>query len=147
MATVFPTGSCPDGNAPILVRKGEDVFFSQYMNSRLKTIYGADADEFRPKRWETGELDAIGWAYFPFLGGLRRCLGEVCALMEIYYTVTRLQLAFPGTCLPDREQIEPVGRKSSSRRLCCRARMVAESLLTSSRIVSGYRQTKFAIIT
>lgn len=95
----------------MLVRKGELVVFSQYVNSRKKNIYGADADEFRPERWKTGELAKIGWAYFPFNGGPRQCLGEDFALMEVSYTVVRLLQTFPSISLPKEEPVEPVGRE------------------------------------
>jgi cytochrome P450 len=85
------------------------VVFSQYVNSRKKNIYGPDADIFRPERWETGEMKDIGWAYFPFNGGPRQCLGEDFALMEVYYTVVRLLQAFPTIELPEGESVEPVG--------------------------------------
>lgn len=62
---MLPMGGGPDGTSPILVRKGEVVVISQYVNSRTKNIWGPDADEFRPRRWETGELDNIGWAFSP----------------------------------------------------------------------------------
>ena len=107
--TILPTGGGPDGNSPILVRKGELVVFSQYVNSRKQNIYGPDADYFRPERWETGELANIGWAYFPFNGGPRQCLGEDFALMEVSYAVVRLLQTFPVIDLPTGEKIEPVG--------------------------------------
>jgi cytochrome P450 len=107
--TVLPTGGGPDGNSPILVRKGELVVFSQYVNSRKQNIYGADADLFRPERWETGELANIGWAYFPFSGGPRQCLGEDFALMEVHYTIVKLLQTFPCIKLPADEPNEPVG--------------------------------------
>lgn len=107
--TLLPSGGGPDGTNPILVRKGELVVFSQYINSRKKNIYGPDADEFRPERWETGELTNIGWAYFPFNGGPRKCLGEDFAMMEVMYTAVRLLQAFPAIRLPDGEVVEPVG--------------------------------------
>jgi cytochrome P450 len=93
----------------MLVRKGELVVFSQYVNSRKRNIYGDDADEFRPERWETGELAEIRWAYFPFNGGPRQCLGEDFALMEVSYTVVRLLQTFPVISLPMGEPVEPVG--------------------------------------
>ena len=85
------------------------VVFSQYVNSRKKNIFGPDADDFRPERWETGELADVGWAYFPFNGGPRRCLGEDFALMEVSYTVVRLLQHFPVVELPKAEPVEPVG--------------------------------------
>lgn len=107
--TILPTAGGPDGNSPILVRKRELVVFSQYVNSRMKSIYGEDADAFRPERWETGELSDIGWAYFPFNGGPRQCLGEDFALMEVSYTLMRLLQAFPVIKLPEGDVVEPVG--------------------------------------
>lgn len=83
--------------------------FSQYVNSRKQNIYGPDADDFRPERWETGELANIGWAYFPFNGGPRQCLGEDFALMEVSYTIVRILKTFPVIKLPVGEHIEPVG--------------------------------------
>ena len=107
--TILPVGGGPDGTSPIMVRKGELVVFSSYVNSRRKNIYGPDADDFRPERWETGELDNIGWAYFPFIGGPRQCLGEDFAWMEISYTIVRLLQTFSVIKLPKGEPIEPVG--------------------------------------
>lgn len=105
----MPTGGGPDGSSPMLVRKGELVVFSQYVNSRKKNIFGEDAEEFRPERWETGELTNIGWAYFPFNGGPRQCLGEDFALMEVSYTVVRLLQRYSKIVLPEGEPNEAVG--------------------------------------
>ncbi|KAM0817194.1 putative Cytochrome P450 [Seiridium cardinale] len=107
--TILPTGGGPDGDSPILVRKGELVVISQYVNSRKKNLYGQDADDFRPERWETGEMDKIGWAYFPFNGGPRQCLGEDFALMETSYTIIRLLQTFSNITLPQGEKSEPPG--------------------------------------
>ena len=107
-ATTLPRGGGPDGNAPILVRKGEMVVFSQYVDARRKNIYGPDADEFIPERWEC-EPSRFGWAYFPFNGGPRACLGRDFALMEISYTIVRLLQAFPSISLPANESNETPG--------------------------------------
>lgn len=107
--TILPTGGGPDGRSPILVRKGELVVFSQYVNSRTKNIYGPEADYFIPERWEGGNLANIGWAYFPFSGGPRQCLGEDFAMMEISYTIVRLLQTFSAIALPKGELVEPVG--------------------------------------
>ncbi|CZR56279.1 probable cytochrome P450 alkane hydroxylase [Phialocephala subalpina] len=107
--TILPTGGGPDGHSPILVRRGELVVFSQYVNSRMRSIFGPDADDFRPERWEGSGLSGIGWAYFPFSGGPRQCLGEDFALMEVSYTVVRLLQASSLITLPSGEKIVPVG--------------------------------------
>ena len=106
--TTLPRGGGPDGDAPILVRKGELVVFSQYVNARRKNIYGPDADDFVPERWES-EPYKFGWAYFPVNGGPRACLRQDFALMEISYTIVRLLQAFSRISLPANESNEPPG--------------------------------------
>lgn len=107
--TILPTGGGPDGNSPILVRRGEVVIFSQYVNSRKKNLYGEDAYEFRPERWETGELASIGWAFFPFNGGPRICLGQDFALMEVSYAIIRLLQETSDIFLPLGEKVGKTG--------------------------------------
>lgn len=98
--TILPRGGGPDGNSPILVRRGELVVYSQYVNARRKNIYGPDAGDFRPERWEGGSANPFGWAYFPFNGGPRACLGQDFAIMEVSYTLVRLLQTFPILRLP-----------------------------------------------
>ena len=108
--TILPRGGGPDGTAPILVRKGEVVVFSQYVNARRKNIFGPDANDFRPERWEEQDSsNPYGWAYFPFNGGPRACLGQDFALMEVSYTIVRLLQAFATIRLPSGEKNEPIG--------------------------------------
>ena len=107
--TILPRGGGPEGTSPILVKKGEVVIFSQYVNARRKNIYGPDADEFRPERWEGAKASDVGWAYFPFNGGPRTCLGQDFALFEIYYTTIRLLQHYPIIRLPASEPDEPTG--------------------------------------
>ena len=82
--TVLPVGGGPDGKAPIFVRKGEAVSYCVYAMQRRKDLYGEDADEFRPDRWDPDQKDGrdlrhINWGYLPFNGGPRVCLGrELC---------------------------------------------------------------------
>ena len=102
--TILPRGGGPDGTAPILVRKGEVVVFSQYVNARRKNIFGPDADDFRQDH-----SNPYGWAYFPFNGGPRACLGQDFAIMEVSYTIVRLLQAFTTIRLPNGEKNEPVG--------------------------------------
>lgn len=75
-ATWLPQGGGPDGTSPVLIRRRLGVGFPVYYMHRRKDIYGEDAMEFRPERWEGAELANIGWAYLPFHGGHRLCLGS-----------------------------------------------------------------------
>lgn len=99
------------------------VVFSQYVNSCKRNIYGRDADKFRPKRWETGELAGIGWAYFPFNGGPRQFLGEEFALMDVSYPIVRLSQSFPVIPLPKGTPVEPVGSEKQRLTLAIRVQM------------------------
>lgn len=43
---------------------------------RRKDLYGDDAMDYRPERWENDNLANIGYGYLPFHGGPRLCLGR-----------------------------------------------------------------------
>jgi cytochrome P450 len=58
---------------------------------RENEIYAPDADEFRPERWENLRP---GWAYLPFNGGPRICIGQQFALTEAGYTIVRIMQQF-----------------------------------------------------
>ncbi|KAI4100533.1 MAG: hypothetical protein L6R37_005400 [Teloschistes peruensis] len=79
--TSLPRGGGPDRLSPVLVPKGVGVAISPYYLHRRKDIYGDDAMEFRPERWEEGEdgglAGRVGWGYLPFHGGPRICLGSM----------------------------------------------------------------------
>ena len=83
--TLLPRGAGPDGQSPILIRKGYGIGFSPYHMHRSKEIYGEDANEFRPERWEGPELKNIGFGFMPFHGGPRLCLGSKFNLTEWGY--------------------------------------------------------------
>ena len=89
--TFLPVGGGPDGKAPVFVAKGQLVTYSVHAMHRRRDVYGADADEFRPERWENLKP---GWAYLPFNGGPRICIGQQFALTEAGYTIVRLLQQF-----------------------------------------------------
>lgn len=71
--------------------------YSVWAMHRDKTIYGPDADEFRPERWDNADDRAPlrpGWAFLPFNGGPRVCIGQQYALTEAAYTIVRLLQTF-----------------------------------------------------
>ncbi|KAL6149689.1 hypothetical protein ACJQWK_02637 [Exserohilum turcicum] len=96
--TTLPTGGGPDGTAPIYIKEDMSVDYHIYTIHRRKDLWGQDADEFRPDRWDGRKS---GWEYLPFNGGARICIGQQFALTEAAYTVVRLAQRF--------EKIESAG--------------------------------------
>ncbi len=68
----------------IRIPKGAHVIISQYASHRNET-YFPDPNEFKPERWHN-DLDNTlpRGAYFPFLAGTRKCLGDQFALLEAH---------------------------------------------------------------
>ncbi|KAI0161368.1 cytochrome P450 alkane hydroxylase-like protein [Xylariaceae sp. FL1272] len=85
--TTLPTGGGPDGRSPIFVPSGTEVNYSVHTMQRRKDIWGQDADDFVPERWEGRKP---GWEYLPFNGGPRICIGQQFALTEASYVIVRL---------------------------------------------------------
>ncbi len=64
------------------VHPGYGVAFAQWVVHRDPRWYDAPL-EFRPERWENGLAKRLPrFAYFPFGGGPRQCIGNTFALME-----------------------------------------------------------------
>ncbi|KAG6007686.1 hypothetical protein E4U21_005646 [Claviceps maximensis] len=93
--TILPVGGGPDGKSPVFVPKGTRVGYSTYAMHRRPDLYGPDADEFRPERWETGKI-LPRWEYLPFNGGPRVCPGQQYALTEVSYVTVRIAQEFAG---------------------------------------------------
>ena len=89
--TVIPVGGGADGKAPVFLPKGSVVVYHSWTFHKRKDLYGEDADEFRPERWEKLRH---GWEYLPFNGGPRICVGQQFALTEASYATIRLMQAF-----------------------------------------------------
>lgn len=112
--TTLPRGGGPDQSQPIYVGKGTTFAYSVYATHRDPQYYGKDADEFRPERW--AEIKRIGWAYVPFNGGPRICLGQQFALTEASYVVARLIQMFPNLVNKDDSPYPP--KKSVHLTMC-----------------------------
>ncbi|KAL3423419.1 cytochrome P450 [Phlyctema vagabunda] len=89
--TTLPCGGGKDGNSPVFVPKGSTCDYSVHVMHRRKDIWGPDADEFKPERWEGKR---VGWEYLPFNGGPRICIGQQFALTEASYVTVRLLQRF-----------------------------------------------------
>lgn len=65
------------------VRKGYTIFMSQWVSHRDPRFFGPDPEVFRPERWLDGLAKRLPkYAYYPFGGGPRVCIGNTFALME-----------------------------------------------------------------
>ena len=85
--TVLPSGGGPSSISSVFLSKGTLITTNSYVIHRSKHLYGEDAEEFQPERWEAQRQ---GWYYLPFGGGPRICPGQQLALTEISYTTLRL---------------------------------------------------------
>ncbi|KAH6654776.1 cytochrome P450 [Truncatella angustata] len=85
--TVLPIGGGRDGKSPVFVPKDTLVYYQIWTVHRRKDIYGEDAEEFRPERWETLKP---GHEYLPFNGGPRICIGQNFALTQMAMATFRL---------------------------------------------------------
>ncbi|KAL0941168.1 Cytochrome P450 52A13-like protein 2 [Colletotrichum truncatum] len=89
--TTLPSGGGPDGASPVFVPEGMEVNFSTHVLHRRKDLWGADADEFVPERWEEKRGAAsAAWHFVPFNGGPRICIGQQLALTEAGYVLVRM---------------------------------------------------------
>lgn len=100
--TTLPQGGGPDGKSPTYVRAGQEVAYNVHMMHRRRDLWGLDANDFRPERWETHKP---GWEYLPFNGGPRICLGQQVALTEAGYVIVRLLQRFDKLANLDKSTI------------------------------------------
>jgi cytochrome P450 len=89
--TTLPRGGGPDGKSKIFVPKGAACEYSVHVMHHRKDIWGDDAEEFKPERWESKK---VGWEFLPFNGGPRICIGQQFALTESSYVTVRLLQRF-----------------------------------------------------
>ncbi len=72
------------------VPAGSTVYVSQWVTHRDPRWF-AEPDRFLPERWEDGaQADLPRYAYFPFGGGVRLCIGEPFAELEAMVVLATL---------------------------------------------------------
>jgi cytochrome P450 len=80
---------------------GTTVFMSQWVVHRDSRWFD-EPEVFRPERWEGGLIQRIHrYAYFPFGGGPRICIGNNFALMEATLILATLAQKFRLILAPD----------------------------------------------
>lgn len=89
------------------VRPGVGVAFVQWVVHRDARWFDAP-EEFRPERWENGLIKKIPrFAYFPFGGGPRQCIGNAFALMEAALVLATIAQRFRFQLAPN-HIVEPL---------------------------------------
>lgn len=71
--TVLPRGGGKDGSQPILVPKGMSVRWTSHALHRKQDVYGPDADEFRPERWDSDLRVRLVFDFYIIIHGNLSC--------------------------------------------------------------------------
>jgi cytochrome P450 len=86
---------------------GANIVASQWIMHRDRR-YFSDPERFIPERWETSECQNLPrFAYFPFGGGPRQCVGASFAMTEAVLILASITQRYRLGLL-DREPVEPV---------------------------------------
>ncbi len=90
---------CEIGGYP--VPAGTNVFMSQWVMHR-DPRYFDNPEQFNPDRWANDLAKRLPtYAYFPFGGGPRVCIGRAFAMMEIVLVVATIAQKFRLTLVPE----------------------------------------------
>ena len=96
--------SLPDGAG--FVPEGVIVGLNPYLAARNRSVWGPDADEFRPERWLRDEaggeseeafrerLIVMNEATISFGGGRRVCIGKHMGLVQVFKVVATLVMSY-----------------------------------------------------
>jgi cytochrome P450 len=87
--------------AGVPVRRGSLLVVSPWATQRHPGFFD-DPDTFRPDRWRNGSATPFKYAYFPFSGGDRHCIGHTFAMTEAVLTLATIARRF---------RVEPVRRE------------------------------------
>jgi cytochrome P450 len=90
---------------PFRVDPGTVMVMSQWVIHRDARFFD-DADTFRPERWLDSAQPLPRFAYFPFGGGPRVCIGNAFAGMELVLVLATIAQQFRLTLAPD-QSVEP----------------------------------------
>ncbi|KAF2437726.1 cytochrome P450 [Karstenula rhodostoma CBS 690.94] len=90
--TVLPSGGGPNHDQPLPVPAGTFAISNAWGVHVSKEIYGPDANEWKPERWNNFKPGSK--EFLPFGAGPRACLGKDKALAEAAYLLARLARRF-----------------------------------------------------
>jgi cytochrome P450 len=87
------------------MRRGMTVLMSQWVVQHDPRFYAAP-ETFRPQRWSADFMRTLPkFAYFPFGGGPRLCIGNTFAMMEMTLILAVLAQRFHFTLVPGHEVV------------------------------------------
>lgn len=100
----------------VVIPAGSAIEFSLCALHRDPELWGADADQFRPSRWDSPSLEGtVGrGGYFPFFLGKRNCIGKDLAWNEMLVALATLVRRFE-LCVPSGEAEPRMKQKISIR--------------------------------
>tara|TARA_B100001750_G_scaffold180710_3_gene149189 strand:+ start:1093 stop:2358 length:1266 start_codon:yes stop_codon:yes gene_type:complete len=101
----------------VTVRPGELVLLSPWVTHRLPGLWD-DPLQFDPDRWARAEVPAHPFAFFPFGGGARKCVGEAFAYLEATLILARVAQRVrlePMDGLPEPEPQLTLGVRGAAR--------------------------------
>lgn len=104
--TILPAGGGSDGTAPVFAPAGTlfDTCFATL--HRDPSIWGPNANDFCPSRWENS-YSPPPFTFMPFGAGPRQCLAQQKATMEVSYIVSRMLQEFSDIKSEDDKPYEP----------------------------------------
>jgi len=77
---------------------GTNTVMSVYASARMTSVWGPDAEEYRPERFidkDTGKLKVVSpFKFFTFLAGPRQCLGMRFAMLEMKSAMAAIMTRF-----------------------------------------------------
>ncbi|CAE6505782.1 unnamed protein product [Rhizoctonia solani] len=87
------------------------VTYSPLHIHRRKDIWGEDAEDFRPERWFADDSKRVHvsnpFAFIPFNGGPRMCLGQNLAYLLVSHTIVEMVRGFRWDLAPDLQPMKP----------------------------------------
>jgi cytochrome P450 len=119
---------------------GTLLLFSQWALHRNPDLW-PDADCFRPERWNPRSQNTTPWAYFPFGGGSRICLGKSLAQLELFLVLPIILQRYAPRVLAD-HRVEPLPLITLRSRHGLRSRLEAAPLVPAG---VGHAATRHAV--
>jgi cytochrome P450 len=84
------------------------VFAFQWVTQRDPRFFD-DPAAFKPERWTNGASEQLPkYAYFPFGGGPRQCIGNYFAMMEIVLLLATIGQRFRFSLTDEKVEVLPV---------------------------------------